>query len=431
MADFSFEIIKKDKNSRARLGIIKTRNGNIETPYFIPVATLATVRSLDSMDLNRLNSQCTLVNTYHLYLKPGDKTVNNLGGIHEFMNFKKPVFSDSGGFQAFSLGYGMDFKVNKLGSLKGNMTTARLDKHNNKTQDNEIPEASIMNSDSDTIQATPDNQKNFVKITDKGVEFRSIYDGTKHFIGPKESMEIQSHLGTDIIMSFDECTSPKHDYDYTKKSLEETHKWALESLKYHDKNQALYGVVQGGWFEDLRKESATFLNAQPFDGIAIGGSFGDSYGDTKEGLYKVIDWIIPLLDDRPRHLLGIGVIDDIFEGVERGIDTFDCVQPTRIGRRGTLYISPEEGGNMKNKFRINIKSSKYKEDKNPVDKTCTCDTCKHYTRAYLRHLYSVSEIAYYRLASLHNVHFMLNLMEQIRESLRNDAFKELKAKWLK
>jgi len=392
---FSFEVQKVGKKQE-RLGIIKTDKGNIETPYFVPVGTLATVRSLDTSDIEMIDAQCALVNTYHLHLRPGEKLLKKFGGVHKFMDFDKPVFSDSGGFQAFSLGYGMEHNINKLGNI--------------------FPEG----------KSTEEKKEKFATIDDKGVHFRSIYDGTKHFMGPKESMDIQSDIGSDIIFAFDECTSPLHDHEYTKNALERTHKWAKLSLKHHDKKQALYGIIQGGWFEDLRLESTKFINELPFDGIAIGGSLGKS----KKDMHKILDWVIPLLDNRPRHLLGIGDIDDIFECVERGIDTFDCVAPTRIARRGSLYIRPESGGLPENKFRINIRNARFREDEDPIDPNCNCLCCRRYSRAYMRHLYIAGEIAYFRLASLHNVHFMLRLMEDVREAIKEDKFQELKKKWL-
>ncbi|MBN2880808.1 tRNA guanosine(34) transglycosylase Tgt [Candidatus Woesearchaeota archaeon] len=395
MTDFSFEILKEDKNSKARIGIIHTRHGDINTPYFVPVGTLATVRSLDSRDLDDLESECTLANTYHLHLKPGDETIKKLGNLHKFMSFNRPIFTDSGGFQAFSLGFAREHNINKLGTI---FTGEKR---------SEVPE------------------EKFAHITDEGVNFKSIYDGTSHFMNPKKSMEIQSNLGSDIIMAFDECTSPLNDYNYTKLAMKRTHVWAKESLEFHDKNQALYGIIQGGWFEDLRLESAKYINSLPFDGIAIGGSLGKSKAD----MHKILDWTIPLLDKRPRHLLGIGEIEDIFECVHRGIDTFDCVMPTRIGRRGSLYLNPESGGNLQNKFRLHLKRAEFKEDPRPIDPLCTCSTCKRYSRAYLRHLYKVNEIVYFRLAAIHNIHFMLELMKEIRESIKNDSFKKLKDKW--
>ncbi|MDD1752118.1 MAG: tRNA guanosine(34) transglycosylase Tgt [Methanotrichaceae archaeon] len=396
MNSFEFKIHEKDRGSRARLGIIRTRHGNIETPYFVPVATLATVRSLDGYDLHTLGVQCTLANTYHLHSKPGDETIRMLGGLHRFMGFDGPIITDSGGFQAFSLGFGREHNINKVGGV--------------------FPEG----------RTTEEKRENLTRIKDNGIYFKSIYDGTWHFLDACQSMKIQSNLCSDIIMAFDECTSPLSDFEYTMKAMARTHEWAKQSLDYHDKSQAIYGIVQGGWFEDLRQKSTEFISSLPFDGIAIGGSLGNC----KRDMHEVLEWIVPKLDDRPRHLLGIGEIDDIFECVQRGIDTFDCVSPTRIARRGNVYLSPESGGSLENKFRINIKSPKFREDKNPIDSQCQCYTCRQYSRAYLRHLYVSKELTYFRLASIHNIHFMLKLMEDIRGSIRGGEFLELKDRWL-
>lgn len=395
-SEFSFQVQKEDGDTRARRGVIRTRRGCIETPYFVPVATLATVRSLGADDLEALQVQCTLANTYHLHLKPGDEAIKRLGGLRRFMGFEGPIFTDSAGFQAFSLGFGREHNINKVGGV--------------------FPEG----------RTTEEKKENLTKITDEGIRFKSVYDGTWHFLDAKASMRIQSNLGSDIIMAFDECTSPLSDYNYTRKAMERTHDWAKLSLEQHDKKQAIYGIIQGGWFEDLRRESTEFISSLPFDGIAIGGSLGNC----KEDMHQVLDWVLPRLDGRPRHLLGIGEIDDIFECVERGIDTFDCVSPTRIARRGNLYIRPESGGRMENKFRISIKATENKEDPQPVDQNCYCPTCRRYSRAYLRHLYVAKELSYFRLASMHNVHFMLQLMNEIRQSINNGTFLQLKKKWL-
>jgi queuine tRNA-ribosyltransferase len=397
MNGFSFDVLKNDGESRARLGIIRTRHGDIETPYFVPVATSASVRSLSSDDLDILGVKCALANTYHLHLRPGDDVIKGLGDLHGFMGFCRPIISDSGGFQAFSLGYGREHNINKLGGV--------------------FP---------DGRSAAPPRE-NLAKITEDGVSFKSLQDGAWHFLDAKSSMEIQSNLGSDIIMAFDECTSPLSDYDYTQKAMHRTHEWAVRSLEHHDRRQAIYGIIQGGWFEDLRSESTAFISSLPFDGIAIGGSLGKC----KEDMHQVLDWVVPHLDERPRHLLGIGEIDDIFECVLRGVDTFDCVSPTRIARRGSLYISPGSGGRIGNKFRIDIKSPKYRKDSDPIDPACRCPTCKRYSKAYLRHLYVAKELTYFRLASMHNLHFILGLMEEIRESIRLGTLLELKDKWLK
>ena len=389
MQNLSFTVKKEAKKSRARLGIIEVAHGKIETPYFVPVATAATVRGLDQMDMEELRAQVLLANTYHLHLRPGDKNVKKLGGLHRFMNWNKPLFTDSGGFQAFSLGYGMEHNINKLGNIFP---------ENKKTK-------------------TEDIKEKFATINDKGVTFKAHHSGEIIHLNPKKSIEIQQNLGADIILAFDECTSPLSSKEYTKTAMERTHRWAIESLKFHKKKakktkQALYGIIQGGEYRDLRDESTRFITSLDFDGIAIGGSLGKSKND----MHNILDWVIPSLPkNKPRHLLGIGDIDDIFIAVEKGIDTFDCVYPTRIARRGTLLVTPEEGGSLKNKFRLNIGNAKFKLDKKPVDRTCTCSTCRNYSRAYLNHLYKTKELAYFKLAALHNVHFMLNLMERIRE----------------
>lgn len=411
MTNFSFDIIAKDKKSRARAGIIHTDHGTIETPYLIPVATRAHIISLSQADIKRLNVQALLANTYHLHFKPGDTEIKKQGGLHKHMKFNKPIFTDSGGFQVFSLGQGRVSGARKIGFFPGERTTP------------EEPDTS------------------YVRITDEGVWFTSTYDNTsEQFIGPKESMHIQSNLGADIIMAFDECTANSHDYAYTKTSLARTHRWEHESLKHHNPKQALYGIVQGSTFKDLRIESAKYINSLPFDGIAIGGSLGK----TKESMYEVLDYLIPELDDRPRHMLGIGFVNDLFECVERGLDTFDCVNATRIARHGNLYVSPRAGGTQKNKFTITIDKPSFEKDKKPIDSVCTCSTCQTHTRAQLRTLLKAykqtkaSDIiaankikaTYDRLATIHNLHFMQNLSRLIRESIIAGTFHKLKKQWL-
>jgi queuine tRNA-ribosyltransferase len=415
MANFKFEIVEQDENTRARAGVIRTRRGEIKTPHFVPVGTLASVRSLDSADLEMLGAQCALINTYHLHLKPGDETIKKLGGTHKFMNFTKPLFSDSGGFQAFSLGLAREHNIGKI----GNFFPGEVGEEVKRVRP-------FLPKGSNPFKLGKDKGVNLTKVTDEGIEFKSVYDGSRHFLDAKKSMEIQSNLDSDIIMAFDECTSPLSDKDYIAKAMRRTHDWAKLSLKYHNPDQAIYGIIQGGFFRDLRDESTKFINDLPFDGIAIGGSLGDS----KRDMHEILDWVIPQLDNRPRHLLGIGEVDDIFECVARGIDTFDCVGPTRIARRANLYILPQSGGNRKNKFRINISAAKYREDGDPIDPACKCPTCKNYSRAYLRHLYNARELSYFRLATIHNLWFMLRLMEQIRESIKTGRFAELKNEWL-
>ncbi len=396
---FQFQVLVKDKKSKARAGIIKTAHGKIETPYLVPVATRGHVISLNEKDIKQLGIQVLLANTYHLHFHPGDKLIKKQGGLHKFMHFSKPIFTDSGGFQAFSLGLGKQTNARKIGFIPG-----------------EIP---IKNNKSST----------YSKITDKGIFFTSTYDDkTKVFMGPKESMAIQSNLGSDIIMAFDECTSAGSSKSYIKEAMLRSHKWAMDSIKYHNKSQALYGIIHGGWFKDLRIKSAKFIKSQKFDGIAIGGSLGK----TKQDMYKVLDWTISALseDKRPRHILGIGWIDDIFECVQRGIDTFDCVEMTRIARHHQLYISPKSGGNKNNKFRIDIAKAIYKNDKSKIDKLCKCTTCKKHTRADIHKMLKSKSDNYARLATIHNVHFMLDLMRQIRENIKAGKFQKLKAEWL-
>lgn len=407
MSPIKFIVIAKDKNSRARAGIIYTQNGRIETPYLVPVATCAAVRSLDSQDLFRLGVQAVLANTYHLYCQPGSELIETLGGLHKFMNWSKPIFTDSGGYQAFSLGTGTEIGIRKIG-------------HFPKSEN--IPKKS-----DDTENKNTEKRKAI--ITEKGIRFQSIYDKSYKFLTPELSMKIQSALSSDIIMALDECTSPSDSYKYVKESTERTHRWALESLHYHNPKQALYGIIQGSNFKDLRDYSTKFIASQPFDGIAIGGSLGDG----KPAIHEILGWIMPHLDNdsRPKHLLGIGWIDDLFECIERGIDTFDCVQMTRIARHGDLYVSPPEGS-LENKFRIEIDKTEYKEDSMPIDSTCSCSTCKNYSRAYLHHLYKARELSYSRLATIHNLHFALNLTSKIRQSIieGNGAFQKLKNYWL-
>ncbi len=395
-----FEILKKDKSSRARIGKIITKRGSFETPAFIPVATAATIRALDNDDIKKLGSGVVLANTYHLHLRPGDKIIKKLGGLHKFMNWDKPIVTDSGGFQAFSLGFAIEHNVGKIANNYLDITSK---KHKHV------------------------NHKKFAHIDDKGVSFRDPIHGHKLKLTPKSSMEIQSNLGSDIIFAFDECTSPLSNKTYTAKALQRTHRWAKECLKYYNKQQALFGIVQGGEYKDLRIKSAKFMAKLPFDGFGIGGSLGKS----KDDMHNILKWTIPLLPkNKPRHLLGIGAVEDLFNAVERGIDMFDCVAPTRWARRGHVYITPKAQGTKKNKFRFNIENKRYETDKKPIDKTCNCYACKNHSRAYLRHLFKASELTYFRLASIHNLNFILRLMENIRNSIKENNFKKLKKEWL-
>jgi queuine tRNA-ribosyltransferase len=405
MKPLTFKIIAQDKKSRARAGIISTPNGKIETPYLIPVATRARIEALDSKDLKKLKIQALLANTYHLHFQPGEKKIKKKGGLRGYMQFNKPFFTDSGGFQAMSLGDTMADGFTKLGK---------------------------------NHERVRERKESFIKITNKGVFFKSIYDHKWSFLDAKKSMQIQSDLGSNVIMSFDECTAANKSHDYQKEALERTKRWGIQSLKYHDKKQALYGIIQGGQFKDLRLESTEFVSNLPFDGIAIGGSFGESYGDSKKAMHQILEWIMHELEknqesySKPRHMLGIGWIDDLFECVERGIDTFDCVEMTRVARHGNVFISPRAGGSLKNKFRNSIRESD--ATNKPIDPTCSCSTCKKYTKAELYKLklkYKEGSKEFGRLATIHNIHFMLNLCAQIRKAIKQGKFSQLKRKWIR
>ena len=402
---FSFKVLKKDPKSQARAGIITTKNGKLETPYLIPVATRAFIIGLSDKDIKKLGAQALLANTYHLHLKPGDELIKSQGGLHKLMNFKGIIYTYSGGFQAMSLGDAKSSGATKLS------INAQLAIHRKK-------------------QST---EKSLVRITNNGVHFKSVYNDSDHFLDAKKSMEIQSNLGADAIMAFDECSTANKSKKYQEEALKRTNEWALLSLKYKNQKQALYGIIQGGQYKSLREKSIKFILSHPFEGIAVGGSFGDSYGDSKKAMLKVLDWLTPIWkeDNRPRHMLGIGWVDDIFECVERGIDTFDCVHMTRVARHGNLFISPESKGNINNKFRIKIKASKFNNSKEKIDKKCKCEFCKSYNRFQAQYLAKTDKYKFGRLATIHNITFMLSLMKQIRKSIKKGKFKQLKTKWLK
>lgn len=388
---FNFKIIKK--LGRARIAEFSTPHGVIETPYFVPVATKATVKTLNSDDVRAIGFNAVLANTYHLMLQPGSAIIKKFGGLHRFMNWQGPIFTDSGGYQVFSLGKGL---IHNTGKFR--KETIRFPKPY-------------------SIGFRESYSKSLIKITDDGVEFRSHIDGRKIFLRPEDSIRIQEELGADIIFAFDECTSPYDSKKYVAKSLERTHDWAGRSLAAHKRrDQALFGIVQGGDWQNLREESAKFISGLEFDGFGIGGSFG------KKEMRDVLDWTIPLLpEDKPRHMLGIGAVEDIFDAVERGIDTFDCVEPTRLGRHGTLLTASG---------RLRILSAKYATDKKPVEKSCPCELCAKYSRGYLHHLFKAEEILGMRLATAHNLTFMHRLMENIRNSIKNNDFHAFKKQFL-
>lgn len=378
----NFKILKKSKKNNARAGVISTPHGLIHTPAFYPVGTKATVKGITPAQLDDMGIEAVLCNTYHLFLRPGDKVVKKFGGLHKFMNWPKPIITDSGGFQVFSLGLGMEHGASKIAG----------------------PALEAKKKRSEGIEK-------FARITEDGVYFRSFLDGSKHFIGPEESMKIQENLGADIIFAFDECTSPYSDYEYTKEAMERTHRWAVRSLEAHKrKDQMLFGIVQGGEFKDLRLESSKFIGAMDFDGFGIGGAFGKFRKNAKNEL----DWSVEYLpENKPKHLLGIGSVEDIVEAIRRGIDTFDCVTPTRLGRNGTALTK---------KGNLNMKSGRFTLDKKPIEKGCGCYTCSNFTRGYVRHLFQSGEMLAGILTTIHNLYFMEKLMKKIRKDILENRF---------
>ncbi len=397
MADkpVKFEIIKRQPGTLGRAGVIKTPHGDIETPAFVVVGTKGTVKSLKSEDMrDYVGNQVALANTYHLFLQPGDSVVKEAGGLHKFSNWKMPTMTDSGGFQVFSLGAAFGKGITKF--AKGETT--------------ESAEKAGLNVYSKKF--AEDHGKLCV-IDEEGVTFTSHIDGSMHRFTAERSIEIQHNIGADIIIAFDECTSPTADKTYQKEAMDRTHRWAKRSVMAHKqnyealKNQGLYGVVQGGRYLDLRQESARTLTNMDFDGFAIGGSF--SKKDLGEAI-KVVNEILP--EDKPRHLLGIGEPGDIVEGVSLGCDTFDCVAPTRIARTGTIYETTNAGHQ-----RTNLLNTKYQRDFSKPDESCDCYVCSNYTKAYLAHLFRAGEMLGPHLASLHNLYYIVNFTKRLREKI--------------
>jgi queuine tRNA-ribosyltransferase len=431
----TFEIVKRDKKTKARAGVIKTPHGNIETPIFVPVGTQASVKSLDPRQIHELGAQVVLANTYHLHLRPGEDIIKKFGGLAKFMSWNEPTFTDSGGFQVFSLGVGKEgggVKFLRDDKVQGSAlrSLSDFDEFSNASVPAKLGIRPSALAKTSSQQTTPRANElasgRLNKITEEGVTFQSHIDGSKQYLSPETSIAIQEKIGADLIVSFDDLESPNYDYAKTKESLEMTYRWELRSKKAHKrKDQLLYGVTHGGQFKDLREESARFVD-ENFDAIALGGAHL-----SKANLYDVVDWTTDIVDQqKPRHLLGIGEVDDLFEGIERGIDTFDCVIPTRIGRTGFFFISPQTG-NMKNRFRTDIDRTQYAKDQKTLDPNCNCYTCQNFTRGYIHHLFRCKELLAYNLLSLHNVHFLVNLTKQIRQSILDDSFQGLKKAWLK
>ena len=366
MKDFYLEIKHVCKQTGARYGILHTPHGDVEVPMFMPVGTLATVKTLSPEELKEVGSGVILANTYHLSQRPGEDIVAKAGGLHKFMNYDGPILTDSGGFQVFSLA---------------------------------------------------ENRK----ITEEGVTFKSHLNGDRLFFSPERAIEIEEKLGADIIMSFDECVHYPAEYDYMKKSVERTLRWAKRGKDAHKReDQALFGIVQGGEFPDLRKYCAEELVKMDFPGYSIGGT---SIGEPKDVMFNMIRYTTPHLPfDKPRYLMGVGSVDAILEGISQGVDMFDCVLPTRIARHGALMTSTG---------RVNIRDKKYEEDFTPLDKECDCYCCNNYTKAYLRHLYKCEETFGKRLLSIHNIRFLIKMMEEARTAIKEDRFGDFKEAFLK
>ncbi|WP_319470837.1 tRNA guanosine(34) transglycosylase Tgt [uncultured Trichococcus sp.] len=357
-----YRLIKKEKHTGARLGEIITPHGTFQTPMFMPVGTLATVKTMSPEELKAMGSQIILSNTYHLWLRPGSDLVEEAGGLHKFMNWDRGILTDSGGFQVFSLS---------------------------------------------------ENRQ----ITEAGVHFRNHLNGSKMFLSPEKAIHIENQLGADIIMSFDECPPYRESYDYIKASVERTTRWAERGLEAHKKpdQQGLFGIIQGAGYKDLRLQSAKELISLDFPGYSIGGL---SVGETKEEMNGVLDYLTPVMpENKPRYLMGVGAPDSLIDGVIRGIDMFDCVLPTRIARNGTCMTSSG---------RLVIKNAKYERDFRPLDEKCGCYTCKNYTRAYIRHLFKADETFGLRLTTYHNLHFLINLMNNVRQAIMDDNLLEFR-----
>jgi queuine tRNA-ribosyltransferase len=387
-----FTIHQKLQGTLARAGTIETPHGIIQTPAFVTVGTKATVKALTVDQIKSLQAQVVLANTYHLYLEPGEDIIEQAGGFAKFMDWSGPTMTDSGGFQAFSLGAAFGSSVSKVAT------------------GDELMEEDL----------TPLGR--LANVTEDGVEFKSYKDGSVHFFTPERSMEIQWKLGADMIFAFDECTSPMAKYEYQEEALARTERWAQRCLDRHNEldpenKQALFGVVQGGRFQDLRERAARTMAALPFDGYGIGGSF------TKADIGTAVGWVNALLpEEKPRHLLGIGEPQDLFEAVQAGCDLFDCIAPTRMGRHGSMHTK---------NGRISIKNAKFRNDFSKIDEGCTCYTCTHHTKAYLAHLFRSDEILAATLASIHNLHFILRLVEQIRTSILDGSFLLFKEEFIR
>ncbi|MCX6820308.1 MAG: tRNA guanosine(34) transglycosylase Tgt [Candidatus Adlerbacteria bacterium] len=392
---------KQNPGSRARAGVLHTPHGNILTPAFVPVATKADVKGIESAKFESLGMQTFISNTYHLYLS-GLDAVEQGGGLGKFMNWNGPTITDSGGFQVFSLGSGFGKKLSKFSG-----------------------EVAVEEGVSIFDEDLASSHGKLAIIDDEGVSFTSHLDGSLHRFTPERSVEIQHRLGADIFFAFDQCTAPTDPYEFQKDAMERTHAWAKRSLRAHrqnldaDKKQGIYGIGQGGQFDDLRRESARTIGDMGFDGFGLGGSFSKKYGD--HSLESALAMLTELPSDMPVHGLGVGEPEDILLGIEHGVDTFDCVTPTRNGRNGGLYTS---------RGKIQIPNAQYQYDYTPLDEGCECPACTNHTRAYIHHLFRTREILGPILASMHNIYFLTSLCKKAREAILNGQFEQFKDSFL-
>lgn len=399
-----FKVLHKD--GKARVGRLVTPHGVIDTPNFNPVGTQATVKALTPKDLDEIGVQMVLANTYHLMLRPGVGVIKGFGGLHKFMGWNKPIMTDSGGFQVFSLGGGMEEGASKVVNRIKNYELRIMD-------ENKKPRLN--------------------KINEEGVTFQSHLDGSTHILTPEKSMQLQFDLGADLTVAFDDHEY-KDDEKHLEQSIKRTEEWAIRSLTAFEKlksKQLMYGVIHGGTNRSLRIESARFTDKN-FEAIAIGGIYGE-----RKNLYEIIEWVLEKVTyEKVRHLLGVGEVEDLFNGVERGIDLFDCVAPMRRARNGSLYISPKSRVYSDNSiyrrknFTLNIRMGKFINDRKPIDPTCFCYACKKFSKTYLHHLYESGELLYHNLATYHNVYFIINLMKRIRKAIVNGTFMKLKKEYM-
>jgi queuine tRNA-ribosyltransferase len=431
-----FTIQAKIANGRGRAGIIETPHGIIPTPAFIPVGTKATIKSLTPEQVrDHVGADAILANTYHLYLQPGTEILKKAGGLGKFMNWHGPTFTDSGGFQAFSLG---SAKGRKDGKIAGKKSVSKGEKIDQKSQ---LPEVNVgeMADNKDNKAEILENDQNeneiaMARMDDDGVTFKSIIDGSTHIFTPERSIEIQQAIGADIIFAFDECISPQESYERQKKAIERTAVWAKRCLDFHHRDktsangdlvsdQALFGIVQGGRHEELRRLSAKTIGAMDFDGFGIGGSFD------KDDIGIAVGWVADELpENKPRHLLGIGAPEDLILGIENGMDTFDCVAPTRIARNGGAYCS--RNGDFVNTAnfsgKLNLLNARFIVDFSPIDPCCGCYTCKNYTRSYIAHLFRAKEMLASTLTSIHNLYYLVNLVKRARQAIIDGKWAEFK-----